>query len=119
MCSPRHFRNMLRRQQRLLAPALRRAKSSAAAAVDGVAAALTRITVHTTELQLGGSDGTEGRFHTLWLRDNCESNRHASSRQKLRGAASLLEDTPVDPMLNRQGLGLVYCQRVGRHQREL
>ena len=87
---------MLRRQQRLLARALRRAKSSAAAAVDGVAAALTRVTVHTTELQLGWSDGTEGRFHTLWLRDNCESNRHASSRQKLRGAASLPSEVAVD-----------------------
>ena len=30
-------------------------------------------------------DGAQASFHRLWLRDNCVSTRHESSRQKLTG----------------------------------
>lgn len=39
-------------------------------------------------LEVGFDDGLAGRFHALWLRDNCPSRRSASN-QKTRSAADL------------------------------
>ena len=40
-------------------------------------------------------DGAQASFHRLWLRDNCVSTRHESSRQKLTSAACLPDDLHV------------------------
>ena len=43
-------------------------------------------------------DGAQASFHRLWLRDNCVSTRHESSRQKLTSAACLPDDLHVQQL---------------------
>ena len=49
------------------------------------------------------ADGTRHRFHAIWLRDNCQDDkhRHPDNGQRLITVLDIADDTKIEERLHR------------------